>query len=664
MFNSSSNSFSIPFGFYPQKRESEQSLFNRKTENLIKSLKHRFVTRESDIRAFVADVENHAETYGGMDVTRMQDRLRELRFYVRQKNINATYLAETFAIVREVSGRTMGMRHYPHQIIGAWAMLQGIVVEMETGQGKSLCATLAASAAAIAGVSTHVITVNEYLASRDAESFSPLYVALGLTVDFVGESMDDAQKRQAYKSNIVYSTNKQIAFDYLRDRLQIGEDHGSTLLQVESLYAVSPRVNRLLLTGLEFAIIDEADSVLVDEALTPLIISASKPEKDKQRIYESGLQLACQLKADVHFRVNARQRNITLTEPGKKKLVQLGARLGGFWQGVRPRDELVVQALKALHLFHPNQHYLVRDGVIHIIDEFTGRVMEGRSWDAGLHQMIEIKESCDITSARDTIARISYQRFFRRYVNLAGMTGTAQDIKKELRDVYGLPVLTVPPAQPTKRKFQPTHYCLTEDAKWQKVIAITTALFSENKPVLIGVKTLQASVLFSRMLDQQHLPHQLLNASQDKNEADIIAAAGNLGSITVATNMAGRGTDIKLPESAILIGGLRVIATERHEARRIDRQLYGRCGRQGDPGEIYEVLSLEDPILQKNCPRWLISAVKIIAPLHAKAYRFAAKWLFHICQTSIERHQKKSRKWVMESDKNSGKSLSFSGAGE
>jgi preprotein translocase subunit SecA len=435
----------------------------------------------------------------------------------------------------------------------------------------------------------------------------------------------------------------------------MGSSGGQMHLRLETLYRDLPKTRQLLLPGLYFAIVDEADSVMIDEAVTPLIISKEVSLDDRARFYELALNLARALRVDEHYLLYESVRHLYLTAEGKDWLAERGQELGGLWQATIPREELVLQALKALHLFKRDHDYLVIDGKVQIVDAFTGRIMADRSWEKGLHQMIELKEGCELTPDRDTIARISYQRFFRRYLNLAGMTGTAREITTELYQIYGLQVYKVPTAQPTRRHYAGDTICRTAEHKWQTVMEKVRRLHVTGRPVLIGTASVQASETLSQLLTEQGLPHSLLNARQDQEEAAIISMAGQRGRITVATNMAGRGTDIKLGPGVRELGGLHVIATERHDSRRIDRQLFGRCGRQGDEGSFEVVVSLEDPLVRLNCPAPLLKV------MHAGSSRRLASYLITLAQWTVERRHYNTRRNVMQSDEYYTNALAFTG---
>jgi preprotein translocase subunit SecA len=484
--------------------------------------------------------------------------------------------------------------------MGGWVLLHGMVAEMETGEGKTLTATLPACTAALAGLPVHVVTVNDYLAARDAETMGPLYRLLGLSVGTVVSQMDTAARRGAYACDVTYCTNKQLVFDYLWDRISLEGSSSRMKLRIERLAGGPQRSEKLIQRGLHFAIVDEADSVLVDEARTPLIISERGGDTVEQEIYVTAVELARALERNVDFEIDDRDRQVDLLEAGRARLAELGEPQGGIWRGQLRREALACQALSALHCFHLDQHYLVQGEKIEIIDEYTGRVMPDRSWEHGLHQMIEVKEGVPVTGRQQPRARISYQRFFRRYLHLAGMTGTAREVAGELSSVYRLPVVGIPTNRPVRRRSAGERVLRSADEKWEAVAARVAALYDAGRPVLVGTRSVEASERLSALLTEAVLPHRVLNARQDQEEALIIREAGEPGRITVATNMAGRGTDICLAAGVAERGGLHVIATERHEARRIDRQLFGRCGRQGDPGSYESFVSLEDALFDAH----------------------------------------------------------------
>ena len=597
----------------------------------------------------------------------LRERARDLGQILRRDGYRIDAVAQAFALVCRAAELTVGMRHFDVQLQGGWVLLQGMVAEMETGEGKTLTATLPACTAALAGVPVHVITVNDYLVVRDAEQMRPLYEALGLSVGVVTEEQEPQQRQAAYACHVVYATNKTIVFDYLRDRLVLGSHASGLRLRLEKLGGNQSRVNRLLMRGLSFAIVDEADSVLVDEARTPLIISAPADTGDEETVALQGIALARQLVRDLDFTEDLAQRKARITDAGRARLELLCATLGGVWAGFMRREELITQALAALHLFKLDEHYLVRDDKIQIVDEYTGRVMADRTWERGLHQLIEAKEGCTITAQKEPLARISYQRFFRRYLHLAGMTGTAREVAGELGTVYGLPVVKVPTHRPGRRVLLREQVLATTPQKWQRIAARVAEVHASGRPLLLGTHSVAASEQASQLLRELGLPHRVLNAKQDSEEAAIVAVAGVVGCITIATNMAGRGTDIKLQADVAALGGLHVILTERHDSKRIDRQLAGRCARQGDPGVFEPILCVEDSIMAgtgKRVGRSLAALMGALSPVLPGAAARLGSIVIRWSQRRTERVHSRVRKGLLKQDQHASRLLAFSGRPE
>jgi preprotein translocase subunit SecA len=585
----------------------------------------------------------------------------ELRTGLRRAGFTPELVARSFALVREVSGRTVGMRHFDVQLQGGWVLLNGMIAEMETGEGKTLTATLPACTAALAGLPVHVITVNDYLTARDAETMRPVYAALGLGVGHVVNGQQQPERREMYRRDVTYCTNKELTFDYLRDRIALGRGANRIQLSIERLAGGQGRAGQLVLRGLFFAIVDEADSVLIDEARTPLIISSRSDQAPEREMYETALQAAAQLKPGTDFVIDEKDRAVLLEDAGKTRLADIAPQLPGMFSGKRRREELVTQALTALHVFQRDRQYLVRDEKVQIIDEYTGRILPDRSWEQGLHQMVEAKEGVKLTSQQSSIARMTYQRFFKRYLWLAGMTGTAQEVAGELWTTYGLAVVKVSTNRTVQRQDLGEQVFPTQAEKWDAVVERIAEMHRAGRPVLVGTRSVGASEHLSERLAAAGLPHQLLNARQDKEEADVVAQAGLAGRITVATNMAGRGTDIKLGPGVRERGGLHVIATELHESRRIDRQLFGRCGRQGDPGSFEALCAFDDELLKA----YLGAMVRGAAGGAGGALpQVAVRRLLRLAQARAERANAAIRRALLTSDEKTGDMLAFSGRGE
>jgi len=651
-------------GDYPEQQDRllpwPEALWTRVNRHFTKQR----LANSARLRQLLVQVEHEATNIKNQSEAELADHLSVLRQRLHTEGLTEELIIRSFAIVRETADRVLGQRHYDVQLVGGWLMINGMLAEMNTGEGKTLTATLPASTAAFAGIPVHVITANDYLVERDAREMEPLYNALGLSVGTVIEGMDEDARRKAYACDITYCTNKQVAFDYLRDRLTIGRQASRRQLEVERLHSSHARIDRLLLRGLCFAIVDEADSVLIDEARTPLVISRSSTNPLEVQTYQQALQLAQQLHPDDDFSIRQQERTIQLTEAGKVRLATLSQPLKGIWSGQRRREYLVKQALSALHLFVRDRHYLCRDGKVQIIDENTGRVMADRSWELGLHQLIETKEGLALSGSKETLARISYQRFFRRYLRLAGMSGTAREVATELANVYGLPVLKVPPHRPSQKNTHPDWVFRTAERKWTEVLKRIKEIHKSGRPILVGTKSLADSEYLSRLLSKAKMPHRVLNAKQDAREAEIIAQAGQIGRITVATNMAGRGTDIRLEPGVVERGGLHVIATERHEAGRIDRQLFGRCGRQGDPGSYEAIVSLQDELLKVYLPARIR---RFIESKDDETEARIGRWgrtLIRLAQYRAQRQHRQIRRDLLKADEVLTNSLAFTGRAE
>ncbi len=596
------------------------------------------------------------------DLSRMAQLLGQ---QMRREGYANGLVAHTFALIREVARRRLGTPHFDVQLIGGLVLLQGMVAEMETGEGKTLTATLAAGTAALAGTSVHIITVNDYLAARDAEWMGPIYRGLGLTVGTIVHGLQPDERRAAYLCDVTYCTNKEVAFDYLRDRIILWDRPGQVRMQLERLLGSDSRVNKLAMRGLPFAIVDEADSVLIDEARTPLIISAETGDITEQKVYLEALDVALALEAREDFKLSLSERTVEVTREGKSRIEDFPWPCARTCTNAAQREEMVRQALVALFFFARDKQYLVKDGKVQIIDEYTGRLMPDRSWERGLHQLIEIKEGCEVTSRKETKARISYQRFFRRYQRLAGMTGTAREVAGELWSIYRLRVVTIPTNRPLIRKYLPDRVYATTAKKWDRVVKAIAELQRQGTPVLVGTRSVAASEHLSSLLAGAGLPHRVLNARQDKEEAEIIAQAGQRGCITVATNMAGRGTDIKLAGCVAELGGLHVIATERHEAGRIDRQLFGRCARQGDPGSCQAYVSLEDELATVYVGKSLRGLAQLLLGENSRgAGRLAGGALIGKAQRSAEQLHARMRHQLLRMDEQMGTALAFSGRPE
>ncbi|WP_375688501.1 hypothetical protein [Pseudooceanicola sp. LIPI14-2-Ac024] len=636
-------------GLYPERRTEPLPALDQLAQEVGGYLRQIKGSSASAYRPSVARIERLGADLEELPLEELTRRALRLSEDMHRLGLTKPMIEASFALIREVSFHTMGKRHYPVQMIGAMAMLDGRIAQMATGEGKTLTATLAAATAALAGIPVHVVTVNDYLVARDAKEMAPLYTALGLTVAHVVPEMGADEKAAAYAADITYCSNKQVVFDYLRDRLAIS---GNRKLGNE----------RRLLRGLCFAIVDEADSVLVDEARTPLIIAEQAGDNDARLAsYREALDFAAALVKGRDFIHRVDERQIELTPAGSERLDLIGAQAGGIWRGKLRREELMTKALSAIHVFRRDHEYLVMDDKVHIIDEFTGRLMSDRSWEEGLHQLIETKEGVELTDRNVTRAKISYQAYFRRYVRLSGMTGTAVDIRGELWSVYRLSVVSVPTHRPVRRRELADRVHASQDAKWRATVAAAAKSHAEGRAVLIGTRSVAASEVASRHLSEAGLPHRVLSASQNKEEADIVALAGQDGAITVATNMAGRGTDIILSPGVAAAGGLHVVMTERHESRRIDRQLAGRSGRQGDPGVVEAHLAVDDDLMRAHCPVVFGALVSAMTRAGMGVDGPLGRVFVRRCQRKAERSDARTRRSVLKVDEKVGDLLAFAG---
>jgi preprotein translocase subunit SecA len=607
------------------------------------------------MRRFARRVGEHEAAISPLENPELISKFRSTCLQARREGLTDEICSLAFACIREASKRVLGMRHHDVQIMAGWALMRGYIAEMQTGEGKTLVATLPACTVAATGASTHVITVNDYLAGRDAQSNRPLYEMLGLTVGLVVADMSAEDRRTQYGKNITYVSNKEVVFDYLKDR--IADGGRSKALHLLRRVCRAESQSPLILRGLHYAIVDEADSVLIDEARTPLIISATEAD-GQETIFTAAVDCAKSLERGKHFTVSI-HNEVTITALGEHYIASRLAELPGVWRSPQWRRELCHKALQALHTFHRDQHYIVADGKVQIVDEFTGRVMPDRSWERGLHQMIEIKEACEVTGQRRTLSQMTYQRFFRRYARLGGMTGTAEEVRSELSRVYGLKTIRIPTHKPSKRRRLEDHCLVTSDARCERVAQRSAQLMRVGRAILIGTRSVEASERISAQLTTLGIEHQVLNARQDGEEAAIVARAGESGRVTVATNMAGRGTDIKLPEDVRRSGGLHVILTEFHESGRVDRQLFGRSARQGEPGTVEAIVSLEDELFVRHAP--LLRRFVVASARDGVAGKFACRMLVKTAQWLAARREFAVRMSTMKNDRRLQSMLAFTG---
>ena len=523
-------------------------------------------------------VDSYAKTMAAMTDEQLQAKTPEFRQRYQKGESLDDMLPEAFAVAREGAKRVLGLYPFHVQVMGGIVLHEGNIAEMKTGEGKTLTATMPVYLNAISGKGVHVITVNEYLSKRDATEMGQLYNWLGCSVGVNNSEMSPDQKREAYKADIMYSTNSEIGFDYLRDNMAVYKED---------------QVQR----GLNYALVDEVDSILIDEARTPLIISG--PGTGTSKLYKQTDRFVKQLKNEVDYKVDLESKTVALTDAGIQKAEKYFNLKNLYDPENTPLTHHLDQALRANYIMHRDKDYVVSDGEVLIVDSFTGRVMQGRRFSDGLHQAIEAKEGVEIQEENKTMANITYQNLFRMYNKLAGMTGTAKTEQEEFREIYNMETITIPTNKPVIRKDEPDLLYPTLKSKFAAVVKRIKKLHAKGQPILVGTVAVETSEYLSHLLDQEHIPHVVLNAKNHAKEADIIKNAGQKGAVTIATNMAGRGTDIKLGPGVRELGGLAVIGTERHESRRIDNQLRGRSGRQGDPGLSQFYLSLEDDLMKR-----------------------------------------------------------------
>ena len=611
-----------------------------------------------------AQVDALAAEFSPLTSHHLRERLLEFRAQFRRGGKAAeAALFPALAAIREASHRELGLRPFPVQLMGALALHRGQLAEMATGEGKTLTAGLAAVLAGWTGQPTHIVTVNDYLVKRDAERLRPLYQCCGVSVGHVTATMPPVERRRGYAADVTYCTSKELLADFLRDRLRLGQLRQPVRRLIRRMLQPNAPDDGVVLRGLHTAIVDEADSVLIDEAVTPLIISTTQENHALTQVTEAAQSVAERLSPGVHYRVDPRYREIELTPEGENLLGSAADASGltGLWRSTDRRKELVRQSLVAREFFLRGKQYVLQNGKVVIVDEFTGRQMDQRKWRQGLHQAIEAKEGLAITGPAETIARLSFQRFFRLFHHLSGMTGTAREAADELWLIYRLPVVSIPTNRPCLREHWPDRVFPDADSKWSAVIEEVARLHSTRRPVLVGTRSVEASERVAELLTARGLSFSLLNALHHESEAGIISGAGELGRITIATNMAGRGTDILLTEAVRKSGGLHVLATERHESVRVDRQLMGRSGRQGDPGSTQTFVSAEDELLKRHLP----ATVQRRLPTLARGTLLGSARLLQAAFTQAQRNAQRlayrQRLNVLRQDDWLDSSLSFAG---
>lgn len=603
----------------------------------------------------------HEPTVRELTDEQLDARIAEIRSIFATRKVDDDQLIAGAALVREVARRELGENPYKVQMMGALGLYHGQIIEMVTGEGKTLTCSVGATLLGWLRRPVHVITVNDYLANRDAESRMPVYRRCGLVAHGITGEVEEAQRRELYRLPIVYLTQKELVADWLRDQLKLGRilDPISARWKSYGSIAGSRAADQVLIPGLFTAVIDELDAVLIDEAVTPLIIANNRGTDGQAPLYKRARELALQLIPNEDFIIEHRKRRAKLTDEGYDNLEALlteDDKDKAFWRSPRRRDEMVEQALTAEHCYHPGDQYHIVEDKIVIVDEYTGRFMEDRQWQHGLHQAAEAKHDLEITADRDTLASLSFQRFFRMYPHLCGMTGTAAEAIPELEATYALPVRVIPTHRPIQRKMLPDLIFRYSEDRWNAVVQEIREMHQLGRPVLVGTRSIESSERLSELLNLAKIDHEVLNAVHHEAEAELVSRAGEKGAVMVATNMAGRGTDIKLGKGVCEAGGLHVILTERHTARRVDRQLYGRAGRQGDPGSARNIVSLEDDLLIKFSTR----VSKMVRMRYANTHHPLPLWLkrvFDMAQKKAQNLAFQSRAQVLKHDEELDKSL-------
>ncbi len=605
----------------------------------------------------VSQVKKQAKIYESMSDEELSGIALDLGFESRQNESVLPLIVRGFALVQVAAKRHLQMQHYDVQLMGGEAMCHGHVAEMQTGEGKTLTATLPMFVHALAGRGALLATSNDYLARRDAESLQPLYQSLGLSVGVIQSQMSREQRRAAYACSVTYGTMKEFGFDFLRDHSGQREQkqrelwYGGRAGEVAEAPTAKP-VHRVP----HFLLIDEADSILIDDARTPLIISAPEDGQthDQQKaLYTWAAQAADKFDEDDHYWYDRERRKVDLTPDGTALTREIGKPPVLAGVGLLEMYDFMERAIQVFRDYKCDRDYVVRDGEIVIVDEATGRISEGRRWSRGIHQAIEAKESVEITMDTNTQAKITVQSFVSRFPHIAGMTGTASTSSREFKKIYHMGVTVIPTNKKRIRIIHPVKYAFSEADKFEQIVADVKEQHAIGRPILIGTRSIAKSEQLSALLTRDNIEHEVLNARQVEREADIVASAGGRGKITVATNMAGRGTDIKIDDEIRELGGMHVIGTEMHDSARIDRQLFGRCARQGDPGSVQLYISAEDKLLDSAYGKQKADRLRATGKSRTASY-----WIrmFEKAQQKVEKQHYRSRRILMYNEKMLAKS--------
>lgn len=610
-----------------------------------------------------ADIVEQGKGLSGISQEALKDRLGEYRASFRsRKEVRDKDIRSALALITEAVHFTLGYRPYPVQIAGALALYKGYIAEMSTGEGKTVTAAMTAILRGFSGKPCHVITANDYLAARDAEIMAPLFHFCNVSVGSVTGTLKPDKRRAEYAKDVTYTTAKEVLADFLRDRIALGKEQNFSKRLIASLREDQAMLfSKVVQRGLHTAIVDEADNVLIDEAVTPLIISKEEQNEAFVASCTSALKIADRLKINEDYERDEKFRSITFLKDIESLIREHREEHPGPFSGIPFQKDLVREALVAKEFFHRDRQYVIEDKKIIIVDESTGRKMPMRSWSGGLHQLIEAKEGLPLSPVKETEARMSFQRFFRFYAAFSGMTGTGKEAAGEFWHIYGAPVITIPNNRKSRRKVSGLRVFADKENKFAAILREIQAIHATGRPVLIGTRSVAVSEDIAARLTQMNIHCNVINAVREKEEAEIIAGAGKQGAVTVATNMAGRGTDIKIPESVRKLGGLHVIATECHRSSRIDRQLFGRSARQGDPGSAVPYTSLDDDLLIRNLPKPALRFLKfLIRTMPGSAY-IAGRLAVRLAQRLAERKDYQSRFSVQKTDSWLDESLSFAG---
>ncbi|MFZ4859887.1 MAG: DEAD/DEAH box helicase [Desulfuromonadaceae bacterium] len=587
-----------------------------------------------------------------------EELVRKVRFNRRpsRNDVETVSAFYVMGLLCEVCFRTLKIRPYVEQIMGALAISRNVAIQMQTGEGKTITAAMSAVLAGWRGGPCHVVTSNDYLAKRDAETMRPLYECCGLSVGYVISGMEPQERRETYRRDIVYSTSKELLADYLRDRMWEDADSAISCEGIRTILASGASSGKVM-RGLHTAIIDEADSVLIDEATVPLIIAVSGSSPLLNEAVRTAFAISEQLVAGKDYHLNLQAKYVTFTQTGIEVVATAAHKLPSAWKNSDRSEFLVKQAIIARFCYHRDVHYVVDQDKVVIVDEKTGRMMDGRSWSGGLHQAMEVKEFLENSDPTHAHIKMSFQMFFRLYDNLSGMSGTLQNVEKELWSVYSLPVINIPTHAPKKLVCHPEIVVGSYEEKWSAVIENITHHASKGRAVLVGVRSVRDSEALHGRLLASGIISTVLNALRHEEEARIIAGAGRWGQVTIATNMAGRGTDIVVDKDVLAAGGMHVIATERHESRRVDMQLFGRTARQGDPGSAQMIVSPDDEVIRLFTPLFLARTLKTL--ILSGRRTFFVVWWFQGVQFLAEKSISRVRKKLLQQDLALSKALSF-----